>query len=108
MTADQPPAAAVQIAQESLNATRGFGNVQGGYAENAVAALAERYAFVDRAKLAAVIAAYRKVPLTVRATCGDELADALAALAALDAAPAGTTAEGDPPPPGAGLPILCP
>jgi hypothetical protein len=33
-----------------------------------------------RARVAAVTDAYRKVPLTVRATCGDELADALEAL----------------------------
>jgi hypothetical protein len=97
MTADQPPPAAVQIAARALGGTGASA-----FAGAVVAALARRYAFVDHAEYAALQAV---------ADAGRELLDtpmpaaAWPALrifaAALDPAPAGTTAEG-------GSPCDCP
>jgi hypothetical protein len=125
MTADQPPPAAVDIVRKAI--ARWFPFSGGDTpAADAVAALAERYAFVDHAEYARLVAVERMAQRVRTAHQGNEQRRALLDLyAALDAAPAGTTVrvydqlteqEGGPPndrvnelpAPGVGLPHFCP
>jgi hypothetical protein len=135
MTADQPPPAAVQIAEESIRGRVGWRSA----AARVVAALARRYAFVDHAEYARLVAVEKAAREYVAASysaargSGSTAETWCAMLDALDAAPAEATSgeagcececdhvgpglcfvhgpasqDTDDPPGDGGLPLFCP